>query len=76
MQVPKPPKPKTSEKQLYYSDNGRVTCGKLHCIGQTAYFTGRARSGQKVVALTAADIAELEAECESCGMEPLLTEKE
>ena len=34
--------------KLYLGDNGRVTCGKIHCAGMTAHFTGRALSGQAV----------------------------
>ncbi len=41
---------------LYHTDNGRVVCGK-HC-GQTARYTGRDLSGQKIARVTAADGAE------------------
>lgn len=66
-------KPKLSESALYFGDNGRVFCGKLHCAGMTAHFTGRDLSGQRVTMARDVDKTEWIATvgsalaCETCG---------
>lgn len=47
------PKPKLKEGVIYFADNGRRIC--LKCAGQTAKFTGRDISGQRVRAATIED---------------------
>jgi hypothetical protein len=65
-------KPKLKPDELYEGDNGRITCGKLHCAGMTAHFSGRTTAGQRVKKMTAADNAEWVREfgepmkCETC----------
>jgi hypothetical protein len=71
-------KPVLNDDALYLTDNGRCLCGK-HC-GNSARYTGRDISGQKVARLTANDIIESirvykwEPECESCGRKLSLVE--
>ena len=61
-------RPKTlSPTTLYLGDNGRCFCGKLHCAGMTAHFSGRDLSGQKVMKLSAASIKTNWFKCEMCG---------
>lgn len=57
---------------LYLGDNGRAFCGTLRCAGQTAHFTGRDLSGQKVEALTAQEAIDNRITCEGCGLHPAL----
>jgi hypothetical protein len=45
--------PKLAAGIIYSGDNGRLFCAK--CAGQTALYTGRDISGQKVEAMDAAD---------------------
>lgn len=65
-------------ERLYEGDNGRITCGAPRCAGTSAACTGRTIAGQRVRALTPADVREwLEAlqrgpRCEGCGRESLL----
>lgn len=61
-------------ERLYLGDNGRLTCGAQRCAGATAFYSGRDLSGQRMHALTAAEIAELtrmldgrQPTCEGCG---------
>lgn len=68
------PKPKLKPGTLYAGDNGRLFCGALACAGQTAHFTGRDLSGQRVQAFSARDAADfaaagIVAKCEGCGAE-------
>jgi hypothetical protein len=64
---------KLKETSLYLGDNGRLTCGRLHCAGMTAFSTGRDLSGQKMQLLTPLMAVELKkmsglpAVCETCG---------
>lgn len=66
------PQPVLKPDALYLGDNGRCFCGKLHCAGMTAYFTGRDLSGQRVERITPA-ILRVEGlariRCETCGLE-------
>jgi hypothetical protein len=48
------PKPVLQDHALYVGDNGRVLHGK--CSGNSARYTGRDLSGQKVFKLTKAEI--------------------
>ena len=47
------PKPVLKDGVVYSSDNGQMICSK--CAGQSALFSGRDISGQKVRRQTAAD---------------------
>ena len=47
-------RPLLREGALYWSDNGRVICAK--CAGQSALYTGRDTSGQKVERITVEDV--------------------
>ena len=47
-------RPLLREGALYWSDNGRVICAK--CAGQSALYTGRDISGQKVDRITVEDV--------------------
>ena len=65
------PAPVLREDELYLGDNGRCFCGRLHCAGMTAYFTGRDLSGQPVHRVTEADHREarrmgVTLACEGC----------
>ena len=65
------PKPVLDPDALYLGDNGRCFCGRLHCAGATAHFTGRDRSGQPVQRVTEADQREarrlgVTLACEGC----------
>lgn len=51
---------------LYLGDNGRCFCGKLHCAGMTAHFTGRDLSGQEVLAVSAETARKHGLRCETC----------
>ena len=58
------------ESKLYLCDNGACYCG-AHC-GNTARYTGRDISGQKVTPITPEDLREClsagwEPTCEKCG---------
>ena len=63
--------PVLDDDALYLTDNGACYCGK-HC-GNSARYTGRDISGQKVARLSVVDIRESirvyqwEPECETCG---------
>ena len=57
-----------SESALYLGDNGRCFCGKLRCAGTTAHFTGRALSGQDVLAVTPKLARKHGLRCEMCKM--------
>ena len=46
--------PLLGEGALYWADNGRVICAK--CAGQSALYTGRDISGQKVERITVEDV--------------------
>ena len=65
-------RPALAPNALYFGDNGRCFCGKLHCAGMTAHYTGRDLSGLRVERITP---AVLRAEglarirCEMCGLE-------
>lgn len=56
---------------IYLTDNGRALCGDH--LGSSARYTGRDISGQKIEAVTPADVREMrsvygvEIACESCG---------
>lgn len=52
---------------IYLGDNGRATCGQERCAGMTAYYTGRALSGQRMLRLTADQACEHGIVCEACG---------
>lgn len=59
---------------LYLGDNGRCFCGALECAGQTAYFTGRDLSGQRVEEIRRPSVSTLVRNtdfdafaCEGCG---------
>ena len=47
-------RPLLREGALYWADNGRVICAK--CAGQSALYTGRDISGQKVERITVDDV--------------------
>ena len=47
-------RPLLREGALYWADNGRRICAK--CAGQSALFTGRDISGQKVERITVEDV--------------------
>jgi len=70
------PAPVLKPDVLYSGDNGRLFCG-AHA-GQSAKYTGRDISGQRVHVVTADDVAEarreyeVELACERCGMQPPL----
>jgi hypothetical protein len=49
---------------VYLGDNGRATCSA--CSGHSARHTGRDLSGQKVTAMNADDLRDLEIESLSC----------
>jgi hypothetical protein len=61
---------------LYSGDNGRLFCG-AHA-GQTAKYTGRDLSGQRVEEVSAIDVNTarlhhgVEFACETCGFQPRL----
>lgn len=48
------PRPLLREGALYWADNGRVICAK--CAGQSALYTGRDISGQKVERITVEEV--------------------
>lgn len=48
------PAPVLRPDAIYLGDNGRCFCGRLHCAGMTAHFTGRDISGQPVHRVTEA----------------------
>ena len=48
------PRPLLREGALYWADNGRVICAK--CAGQSALYTGRDISGQKVERISVEDV--------------------
>ena len=48
------PRPLLREGALYWADNGRRICAK--CAGQSALYTGRDISGQKVERITVEDV--------------------
>ena len=63
--------PALREDTLYLGDNGRCFCGRLHCAGMTAHFTGRDLSGHPVHRVTEDDQREarrlgVELACEGC----------
>ena len=64
---------KLKETSLYLGDNGRLTCGRLHCAGMTAHSSGHDLSGQKMLLVTPAMADELQRmigrpiTCEACG---------
>lgn len=65
------PKTVLRKNELYLGDNGRAFCGRLHCAGMTAHYTGRDRSGQRVHRVTDADQREagrmgVTLACEGC----------
>lgn len=68
----KTPKPKLTESSLYLGDNGRAFCGRAHCAGSSAYYTGRDLSGQRVMRVTpdmlTGEFAGLALACEGCGL--------
>lgn len=47
------PLPALRSVALYFGDNGRCFCGRLHCAGMNAHYTGRDLSGQRVERITA-----------------------
>jgi hypothetical protein len=47
-------RPLLREGACYWGDNGRVSCAK--CAGQSALYTGRDLSGQKVARITVEDV--------------------
>jgi hypothetical protein len=47
-------RPRLREGALYWADNGRVICAK--CAGQSALYTGRDLSGQKLARITVEDV--------------------
>jgi hypothetical protein len=49
------PRPRLEDSALYFTDNGRIVCG-LHA-GNSARYTGRDISGQRVRRVTGADDA-------------------
>ncbi len=49
---------------VYLGDNGRATCSA--CSGHSARHTGRDLSGQKVIAVTAEDLLDMEIKSLSC----------
>lgn len=59
--------------KLYYGDNGRVFCGRLHCAGTSAHFTRYTISGAPVIVVRAAAASTWRREfgepmrCEGCG---------
>ena len=66
------PAPALEADALYLGDNGRCFCGRLHCAGMTAHFTGRDLSGQAVERVTEADQREarrmgVTLVCEGCS---------
>ena len=63
--------PVLCEDALYLGDNGRCFCGRLHCAGMTAHFTGHGLSGHPVHRVTEADLREARRmgvvlRCETC----------
>lgn len=52
----KTPTPKLKPGVVYFADNGERIC--RDCAGQTALYTGRDRSGQRVRAATHADMVQ------------------
>lgn len=48
MSTIKEPKPKLKDGIIYSADNGMLIC--LHCAGQSAKYSGRDLSGQRVQA--------------------------
>ncbi len=65
------PRPALREDALYLGDGGRAFCGRLHCAGMTAHFTGRDRSGRPVHQVAEADQREAQRlgvtlACEGC----------
>jgi len=48
------PRPLLREGALYWADNGRVICAR--CAGQSALYTGRDISGQRVERVTLEDV--------------------
>ena len=65
------PRRVVSDDALYFTDNGRIVCGR-HC-GTSAAFTGRDISGQKIERVTPETAASWLAEvgepiaCEDCA---------
>ena len=62
-----------SEETLYFTDNGAIYHGR--CCGTSAQFTGRDISGQRVEAVSQADIDACAADgvalaCEACDNPP------
>lgn len=51
----KTPKPYMKPGHVYSADNGMLIC--IHCAGQSALYTGRDISGQRIHKNTAADAA-------------------
>lgn len=66
------PRPALDESTLYLGDNGRAFCGRLHCAGVTAHWSGRDLSGEPVEPLTPRLAADYGIACEGCGLKPLL----
>lgn len=68
------PTPVVQDDCLYFTDNGRVVCGK-HC-GSSARYTGRDISGQRIARVTEDEARMWLAEmgeaigCEECGHRP------
>ena len=65
------PRKVVSDDALYFTDNGRIVCGR-HC-GTSAAYTGRDISGQKIERVTPAAASSWLAEvgepivCEDCA---------
>ncbi len=51
----KAPKPVLKPGIVYLGDNGRAVC--IHCAGNSALYTGRDLSGQKVLPMMAEELA-------------------
>lgn len=61
-------KPRLRENALYSGDNGRIFCGKIHCAGQTAYYSGRDLSGLRALRIRTKDGWPTTTKCETCGL--------
>lgn len=68
-----------ADDTLYYTDNGAIYCGRH--LGQSAAYTGRDISGQKIAKVSEADLAELAqmmghpVYCETCEAQARRTER-
>ena len=65
----KQPKPKLKADELYLAHD-RIVCGRLHCAGMSAHFTGKTIHGLRVRKISAEEIREKQLNCEMCNARP------